>query len=177
MGISTACHLAYAVSTFARGRSSAESISDPAEISRAHHPGGEKFLRQGLSMPQASTSVDRLRPATDMRDETMGSTSGQRSAVATDTGHSPHHLVRDNRSAKPDVLHSCAKSPAQTRTLAKRDSMCHEMSHELFHPTCKALSAMPLPKVDDAERKGQRRAASPSERGRRSERASRSKAS
>jgi len=36
----------------------------------------------------------------------------------------------ENRSAKPDVLQSCAKSRAQTRTLAKRDSMCHE----LFHP-------------------------------------------
>ena len=49
-----------------------------------------------------------------------------------------------HRSAKPDVLHSCAKSPAQTRTLAKRESMCSEMSHELFHPTCKTHSAMPL---------------------------------
>ena len=63
-----------------------------------------------------------------------------------------------NRSAKPFVLHSCAKSPAQARTLAKRDSTCSElfhptcrtlakrdsMSHELFHPTCKTLSAMPL---------------------------------
>ena len=75
-----------------------------------------------------------------------------------------------NRSAKPDVLHSCAKSPAQTRTLAKRDSMCSEMCHELFHPTCKTLSAMPLTKVDDAERKRQGRAASPPERGRRSKR-------
>jgi len=77
-----------------------------------------------------------------------------------------------NRSAKPDVLHSCAKSPAQTRTLAKRDSMCHE----LFHPTCSTLSAMPLTKVDDAERKRQGSAASPPERGRRSERAPRSEA-
>ena len=50
------------------------------------------------------------------------------------------------------------------------------MCSELFHPTCKTLSTMPLTKVDDAERKRQGRAASPSERGRRSERASRSKA-
>ena len=49
-----------------------------------------------------------------------------------------------NRSAKPDVLHSCANSPAQTRTLAKSDSMCHEMCSELFHPTCKTFSAMQL---------------------------------
>ena len=60
------------------------------------------------------------------------------------------------------------------KTSAKRDSMSHEMSremsHELFHPTCKTLSAMPFTKVDDAERKGQGRAASPPERGRRSKR-------
>ena len=54
--------------------------------------------------------------------------------------------------------------------------MCSEICHELFHPTCKTLSTMPLTKVDDAERKRQGRAASPSERGRRSERAPRSKA-
>ena len=55
--------------------------------------------------------------------------------------------------------------------------MCSELCSYLFHPTCSTLSAMPLTKVDDAERKRQGRAASPSERGRRSERApSRSKA-
>ena len=81
--------------------------------------------------------------------------------------------LKENRSAKPDVLHSCAKSPAQTRTLAYRDSVCHEMCHELFHPKRNSVSVvMPLTKVDDdTERKRQRRAASPSERGRRSERA------
>ena len=76
------------------------------------------------------------------------------------------------------------------RALAKRDSMSSEMfyptvrtlakrgpmSSEMFHPTCKTPSAMPLTKVDDTERKRQRRAASPSERGRRSERAPWSKA-
>jgi len=46
-----------------------------------------------------------------------------------------------------------------------------------LHKHAKTLSAnMPLTKVDDTERKRQRRAASPSERGRRSERAPRSKA-
>ena len=50
--------------------------------------------------------------------------------------------------------------------------MCSEMPHELFHPTCKTPSAnMPLTKVDDAERKRQGRVSSPSERGRRCERA------
>jgi len=95
----------------------------------------------------------------------------------------PHEHPREkleNRSAKPDVLHSCAKSPAQTRTLANRNStcMCHEMCHELFHPKRNSVSVvMPLIKVDDdTERKRQRRAASPSERGRRSERAPWSKA-
>ena len=51
------------------------------------------------------------------------------------------------------------------------------MSHEMIHPTCKTPSAnMPLTKVDDAERKRQGRAASPSERGRRCEWAPWSKA-
>jgi len=50
------------------------------------------------------------------------------------------------------------------------------MSSELFHPTCETPSAVPLTKVDDTERKRQRRAASASERGRRSERAPWSKA-
>ena len=83
-----------------------------------------------------------------------------------------------NRSAKPDVLQSCAKSRAQTRTLAKRDSMCSEIPSELFHPKGNSVAVvMPLTKVDgDTERKRQRRAASPSERGRRSERAPWSKA-
>ena len=82
-----------------------------------------------------------------------------------------------NRSAKPDVLQSCAKSRAQTRTLAKRDSMCSEMSSELFHPNRNSVAVvMPLTKVNDTERKHQRRAASPSERGRRSEWAPWSKA-
>ena len=88
-----------------------------------------------------------------------------------------------NRSAKPDVLHSCAKSPAQTRTLAKRDSMCHELfpntSRKLdLHGHVKTLSASlpPRSKVDDAERKRQGSAASPPERGRRSERTPRSEA-
>ena len=49
--------------------------------------------------------------------------------------------------------------------------MCRKMRSELFHPTCSTHSAMPLIKVDDAERKRQSRAASPSERGHRSERA------
>ena len=83
-----------------------------------------------------------------------------------------------NRSAKPDVLQSCAKSRAQTRTLAKRDSMCSEIPSELFHPKGNSVAVvMPLTKVDgDTERKRQRRAASPSERGCRSERAPWSKA-
>jgi len=53
--------------------------------------------------------------------------------------------------------------------------MCHEMCSELFHPKCTLLSAMPFTKADDAKRK-RRAAASPSERGRRSERAPWSKA-
>jgi len=45
------------------------------------------------------------------------------------------------------------------------------MCSELLHPNCSTLSAMPLTMVDDAKRKRQGRAASRSERGRRSERA------
>jgi len=52
------------------------------------------------------------------------------------------------------------------------------MCHELFHPKRNSVAVeMPLTKVDDdTERKRQRRAASPSERGRRSERVPWSKA-
>jgi len=55
--------------------------------------------------------------------------------------------------------------------------MCSEMSSELFHPNRNSVAVvMPLTKVNDTERKHQRRAASPSERGRRSEWAPWSKA-